>query len=120
MALQRFILHSKEEISSVLRRLKPTDINIALVEALLEEQHFLARKSNHANNENFCKVCKKKGHTSHINKNSVITAKKQEHRTQECRKRNFNNKKKENYNNPQSFNRDLNSNQSTVSVTLLD
>lgn len=68
IALQRFILHSNEDISSCLRRSKPKNINAALSEALLEEKHLLARKQNLPKTYNsfensYCSNCKKKGHT---------------------------------------------------------
>lgn len=68
IALQRFILHSNEDISSCLRRSKPKNINTALSEALLEEKCLLARKQNlpktyNQFENNYCSYCKKKGHT---------------------------------------------------------
>lgn len=62
-ALQRFILHSSEEISMALRRIKPKSLTDAISEALLEEKHLQARQ-NFTNIEKTCNFCHKPGHFS--------------------------------------------------------
>lgn len=148
MSLQRFILHSNEEISMALRRSKPRTLADALSEALLEEKYLQARKSFSQNHLKTCNHCKKTGHlykdcrlrirqtsdhnisfnkgdTSSTNKNCNY-CKKSGHLISECRKRQYNNQKRKNQNrDSQSSNSTtqevhLNSSQSQVDVVPVD
>ncbi|XP_063920701.1 uncharacterized protein LOC135135549 [Zophobas morio] len=64
ISLQRFVLHTVEEISTALRRSKPKTLSEALTEALLEEKYLLAKRSDNVakNYHKSCSYCHKTGH----------------------------------------------------------
>ncbi|EFA04803.1 hypothetical protein TcasGA2_TC014852 [Tribolium castaneum] len=63
IALNRFVLHTKEEISHILRLRSPENLSDALDFALNEERILVERKSNYRNqNPIKCSSCKKPGH----------------------------------------------------------